>query len=65
MALLREIPDAKDRTKNRQIIEIWKNGYLHNSLDLGQLDKHGKVYTDGEQQKVFSFYRRLKLKMFF
>ena len=55
MALLREIPDAKDRSNNRQIIEIWKNGYLHNSLDLGQLDKHGKVYTDGEQKNHFLF----------
>ena len=56
--ILREIPDTKaaDKSKNRQIVEIWRDGYLHNSLDLGQLDKHGKVYTDGELNISASFY---------
>lgn len=47
-AIIREVPDAKSADKkNRQILEIWRNGYLSNSINLNLLDKHGKVYTDG------------------
>ena len=47
-AILREVPDQKSPKKeNRQLLEIWRNGFLESSLDLQQLDKHGKVYTDG------------------
>lgn len=47
-AILREVPDQKSAKKeNRQLLEIWRNGFLESSLDLQQLDKHGKVYTDG------------------
>ena len=48
IAILREIPGNKS-AKNQlcQILEIWKNGYLNSSIDIGQLDKHGTVYTDG------------------
>jgi len=47
-AILREIPDSKSAKKeNRQLLEIWRNGFLENSVDLQQFDKHGKIYTDG------------------
>ena len=47
-AIVREVPDSKSsEKKNRQILEIWKNGLLNSSIDLQQLDKHGKVYIDG------------------
>ena len=47
-AILREIPDQKSAKKeNRQLLEIWRNGFLENSVDLQQFDKHGKIYTDG------------------
>jgi hypothetical protein len=48
IAIIRESPDTKSsEKKNRQILEIWKNSQLHNSFDLQQFDKHGKVYVDG------------------
>lgn len=47
-AIIRETPDSKSsEKKNKQVLEIWKNGYLFNSVDLQLFDKHGKVYTDG------------------
>jgi hypothetical protein len=50
IAIIRESPDTKSsEKKNRQILEIWKNGRLYNSFDLQQFDKHGKVYVDGNQ----------------
>nr|CAH0112866.1 unnamed protein product [Daphnia galeata] len=47
-AIIREIPDSKSADKKtKQILEIWKDNSLHNSVDLQLFDKHGKVYTDG------------------
>uniref|UniRef100_A0A0P5PDY1 acylaminoacyl-peptidase n=1 Tax=Daphnia magna TaxID=35525 RepID=A0A0P5PDY1_9CRUS len=47
-AIIRETPDTKSsEKKNKQILEIWKDNCLWNSVDLQHLDKHGKVYTDG------------------
>jgi hypothetical protein len=49
-AIIREIPDSKSaEKKNRQLLEIWKDNYLHSSVDLQVFDKHGKVYTDGNR----------------
>jgi len=49
VVILREIPDTKsaDKNKPKQLLEIWKNGYLRSSLDVALFEKHGKVYTDG------------------
>lgn len=50
-AIIRETPDTKSsEKKNKQILEIWKDNCLWNSVDLQHLDKHGKVYTDGKLQ---------------
>lgn len=47
-AIIRELPDIKSsEKKSRQFLEIWKNGFLFNSVELQLLEKHGKVYTDG------------------
>jgi Acylamino-acid-releasing enzyme, N-terminal domain len=47
-AIIREVADPKaSDNKPRQCLEIWKNGYLWNSWDFAQFEKHGRVYTDG------------------
>lgn len=67
-AIIREIPDTKSsEKKSKQFLEIWKNGFLSNSVDLQLLDKHGKVYTDGMQHSyiLYGFLYFSKSTFFF
>lgn len=43
-AILRESTDSKDNRK--QYLEIWKNRYMKQCMDLAALEIHGDVYTD-------------------
>jgi hypothetical protein len=59
-AIIREIPDSKSADKKtKQILEIWKDNSLHNSVDLQLFDKHGKVYTDGKLDSLFCLLIKL------
>ncbi|KAF5307909.1 hypothetical protein FQR65_LT06476 [Abscondita terminalis] len=44
-AVIRSV-DEKDGVK--QYFEIWSKGSLNRSIDLGSLELHGDVYTDGD-----------------
>ncbi len=64
-AIIREIPDSKSADKkSKQILEIWKDNSLHNSVDLQLFDKHGKVYTDGKLNSLFCLLIKLMWLLF-
>ena len=60
-----KIPDSKSvDEKTKQILEIWKDNSLHNSVDLQLFDKHGKVYTDGKLNSLFGLLIKLMWLLF-
>lgn len=47
-AVLRDVPPNGSNGSHKQYLEVWKHHQLYQNYDLGALDVHGDVYTDGK-----------------